>query len=326
MFRGKGFIVLLCAWVLSSCAAKPDIELPVHNCATMPSGGRACATCFVYDGQAYFFAGRDTAETYHNDLWRYNPSTDKWEDLGTTPLSPRVNAAACVYDDKVYIGLGFCGKYSRDTSYLRDWWEYNPLTNDWTRRADYPNYYTDRATAFTGDGELYVGYGFCWNYRRDMFRYTIADNRWDSIDVGVSFHGYPTRSFGGTGCTCQGRHFMGTGYYRESLNWWAEFIPEGRWEKRKAVPGRARTIAASAATGSYVYVCGGLHYGGANTDGEVLQDVQRYNPQTDQWQWVAVMPERMMNHCCFAINGKVYFGLGEDEDYHVSNRLYYIEE
>ena len=69
-----------------------------------------------------------------------------------------------------------------------------------------------------------------------------------------------------------------------------------------------------------------MHYGGVTTDGEVLQDIRRYEPNTDTWQWVGIMPQRLFNHICFAIQGKVYFGLGEDENWHVNNKLYSIEE
>lgn len=325
--KNKKHILFLFAFVLFvSCQQTPEMDITIHSCAPMPEGGRACATCFVYDGQAYFFAGRDQSEKYHNDLWCYNPQDDSWTHLGATPLTPRVNATACVQGNKVYIGLGFCGKYSRDTSYLCDWWEYTPTTQEWKRLADYPNLYTDCATSFVGDGELYVGYGFCWNYRRDMFRYNIAQNQWDSIDVNVSFHGYPTRSFGGTGCTCAGRHFMGTGYYKQSLNWWAEFMPEGYWVERAAVPGKTRTIAASTASSKYIYLCGGMHYGGMNTHGNVLQDILRYEPNGDTWQYIAIMPKRLMNHNCFTIDNTIYLGLGENEDLEINDQLYYFAE
>ena len=299
--------------------------MTVHECAPMPSP-RACATCFVVGNDAYVFGGRrDNDSTRLNDLWKYNASTDRWDSIGKAPMLSRVNATACVHEGKVYIGLGFNGKYKNDSSYLQDWWEYTPVTNSWKQLADYPNHYTDDATAFVGDGKLYVGYGFCWNYRRDMFRYNIASNTWDSIDVEVPFMGYPSRSFGGTGCTCNGRHFMGTGFYRYSLNWWAEFDGQ-HWTERTPVPGKTRTLAASCATDKYIYVTAGIHYGGVNTTGEVLRDIRRYDPETDRWIYVAVLPKGLLNHVCFAVGKRVYVGLGETEDWQINDKLYWFEE
>lgn len=321
----KRIAYILFALLFVACTQEPELEVTLYECAAMPSP-RASATCFVVGENAYVFAGRDKDGTSLNDLWRYSPETDSWVDLGATPLTPRVNATACVAQDKVYIGLGFLGKYSNDSSYMQDWWEYTPATNTWKQLADYPNTYTDRATSFVGNGELYVGYGFCWNYRRDFFKYDIGANKWDSIDVNVSFHGYPTRSFGGTGCTCQGRHFMGTGYYGNSLNWWAELVDGTHWEKRTAVPGRTRTLAASAATKDYLYVTAGMHYGGVNTTGEVLRDIRRYDPHNDRWTYVAILPEGLINHVCFSVGKRVYIGLGETEEWTITDKMYWFEE
>ena len=321
----KKYLYIVMLVLLAACTPQPELEVALHECTPIPSP-RACAACFVVDGQAYVFAGRDSTGTAKNDLWRYTPATDTWEDLGAIPLRPRVNAAACVLNGKVYLGLGFCGKYGNDSSYLRDWWEYTPGTQQWTQLASYPNDYTDRATAFAHGEALYVGYGFSWNYRRDMFRYDISSGHWDSIDVQVSFHGYPTRSFGGTGCTCQGRHFMGTGYYRHSLDWWAELADGTHWERRTPVPGKARTLAATAATDNYIYLCGGLHYGGVNTTGEVMQDIRRYDPQTDRWTYVAVLPQGIFNHFCFTSGGRVYIGGGETEEGRITDKLWCFEE
>lgn len=314
--------------LLVSCTQTPDFEMQLHECAPMPFK-RASATCFIVDGKAYIFGGRDERDSVVNELWRYTPATDSWEDLGTTPLTSRVNATACVTDGKVYIGLGFKGGYFDKTSYLRDWWEYTPHTGKWKRLADYPNGNTDRATAFADEGELYVGYGFSDRYARDMFRYTIETDSWDSIDVQVPFLGNPPRSFGGTGCTCQGRHFMGTGYFGNSLDWWAELVEGTHWEERTRVPGRTRTLAATAASDNYIYLSAGLHYGGVNTTGAVLQDIRRYDPVTDKWQYVAVLPQGIFNHFSFAAGKRIYIGGGETDetpDWPKTDKLYYIEE
>ena len=325
---GKVYRILvtgLLMTMLTACYQDPDMGYEVHSCAPMPVA-RASATCFVINDRAYVFAGRDSEGVLYNDLWCYTPATDSWESLGATPLKERVNATACVSDGKVYIGLGFNGLYGRDTCYLQDWWEYSPQTNQWTQLADYPNRYTDDATSFVGPGELYVGYGFYWNYRRDMFRYTIETNQWDSIDVHASFKGYPPRSFGGTGCTCQGRHFMGTGYFKSSLNWWAELVDGTHWEARAAVPGKARTLASSAANNDYVYLCGGVQYGSVTTTFDVLRDIRRYDPNTNSWQFLAVMPQGLYNHICFTIGNRFYYGLGENAEWAVNKQMYYIED
>ena len=73
-------------------------------------------------------------------------------------------------------------------------------------------------------------------------------------------------------------------------------------------------------------VSGGVHYGGVNTTGEVLQDIRRYDPQKDEWTYIAVLNEGLMNHVSFAIGKRVYIGLGENQDEQINDKLYYFEE
>ena len=326
----KRLAYILLTALLTACTQKPDMQLDIHRCTPMPVP-RASAAVAVIGHDAYIFGGRDAEGNVLNDMWRYDAEADQWTKCGATPLSPRVNPAACAADNRLYLGLGFRGKHGRDSSYLRDWWQYDPAAGQWTQLADYPNNYTDRAVCFTETGRLFVGYGFFWNYRRDMFCYHIAADRWDSIDVHAEMHAFPTRSFGGTGCTCAGRHFYGTGYYGGSLNWWGELqVGEngqtGGWSKQTNVPGPTRTLAAACASDRYVYLMGGLHCGGVNTTQEGLQDIRRYDPQTDTWTWIATMPVPLMNHICFRVGRRIYFGLGETVDEHIQDQLYYIEE
>ena len=101
------WIVAILTLLLIACEpSQPDIQYQIVACAPMPSP-RASAVSFVMDDMAYVFAGRDSADNYLNDLWRYDPQQDEWSRVGTTPLVGRVNATACVYGDRVYLGLGF---------------------------------------------------------------------------------------------------------------------------------------------------------------------------------------------------------------------------
>ena len=315
--------------MLIACeASKPDVQYSISTCAPIPVP-RAAAVSFVVGEYAYVFGGRDAEGNYLNDLWRYDIANDAWTSMRETPLRSRVNATACVHNGIVYIGLGFNGQYSNSTGYLSDWWSYNASTDTWQQLSDFPANTTARAISLVGDGELYVGYGFCWTYERDMYRYNIAEDMWSFIDVHLDRKAFtfPTRSFGGVGTTCQNRYFAGTGFRAYSLNWWGEFLPEGAWVKRKNVPGYKRTTAACAATKDFVYVIGGIHFGGVNTDGKVLSDIQQYNPSTDNWQYVGNLPDGgRMNHIAFSVGNRVYVGLGENEDIQVCGDLYCIYE
>ena len=320
-----GIITLL---MVACESSQPDLQYQIVACAPIPSP-RASAVSFVIEDMAYIFGGRDSEGNYLNDLWCYDMQQDEWILVGTTPLEGRVNATACVHDGLAYIGLGFNGRYSNSTGYLRDWWCYDPSTGAWQQLSNYPANTTARAISMVGQGALYVGYGFCWTYERDMYRYDIENDDWSFIDVHLDRKAFtfPMRSFGGVGSTCQGRHFAGTGFRAYSLNWWGEFDPEGKWYKRKNVPGAKRTIAACTATDNFVYVIGGMHYGGVDTDGQVLNDILQYNPQTDTWCHVGNLPKGgRMNHVAFSVGNRIFVGLGENEDIQICSDLYCIYE
>lgn len=325
----KYWILNIMVIMLIACeASKPDVQYSISTCAPIPVP-RAAAVSFVVGEYAYVFGGRDAEGNYLNDLWRYDIANDAWTSMRETPLRSRVNATACVHNGIVYIGLGFNGQYSNSTGYLSDWWSYNASTDTWQQLSDFPANTTARAISLVGDGELYVGYGFCWTYERDMYRYNITEDIWSFIDVHLDRKAFtfPTRSFGGVGTTCQNRYFAGTGFRAYSLNWWGEFLPEGAWVKRKNVSGYKRTTAACTATKDFVYVIGGMHFGGVNTDGKVLSDIQQYNPNTDNWQYVGNLPDGgRMNHIAFSVGNRVYVGLGENEYIQVCGDLYCIYE
>lgn len=324
----KHWILSVFAVVMLACeSSHSSMEYCIVDCAPIPSP-RAAATSFVVGDYAYVFGGRDSAGTYLNDLWQYDTQNDTWISLGRTPLEERVNATACVQDGVAYIGLGFNGKYSNSTGYLKDWWAYYPNTNTWLQLSTYPANTTAKAVCMVGDCELYVGYGFCWTYERDMYRYDIAEDRWEYIDVHLDRKAttFPTRSFGVVGTTCQDRHFAGTGFRAYSLNWWGEFLPEGKWIKHKNVPGK-RTTAACAATDDFIYVIGGHYFGGVNTDGKVLADIQQYDPQTDTWQYIGQLPNGgRMNHVAFSVGERVFVGLGDNDNLQVCGDFYCIYE
>lgn len=325
MRKDKWYILLL-AVLLAACTNVPEVSVATHTCAIHPAGGRASACACTLNGKAYVFGGRDTVGNYRNDLWQYDPATDSWTNLGNAPMKKRVNATMVSDGGKLYVGLGYAAKHAYvDSAYQRDWWEYTPETNTWRRLTDFPNANTVAGTSVASDGAVYVLYGFGYGFTRTICRYDISSNTWTTLPNNPQ---QPISNFGGRGAMCNGRFYFGLGYKISNLTQWHEAdLPTNTWYTRRSLPGKGREFSACAASNQYVYILGGRHFGGDMTGGEIFESYLRYEPDKDTWEWCGIMPcGRAENQIAFTINDKVYFGLGEDENGHVYNSLYRIDE
>lgn len=314
----RHIILLTLAMLTAACSSNVE-EKPMKlvRCADCPVA-RTSGRAFVVDGTAYIWAGRSAEHAYHSDIWQYNADEDSWTLLPETPLKARVRPCVCVVGEEVYMGLGFHGQYFNDSTYLRDWWCYRPKTGEWRRLQDYPSNQTLGAIAMTDGTYIYVGFGCMQHENRDIFRYDIANNQWTPMqDDTEGRHTFPSCAQGVAAADCQGRHFVGTGVYWKSLNYWAEFIPDGEqstWRERASVPGRGRSCATACATSDAIYLSGGRHLGGTVTNGEVFEDVLRYDVADNKWYLCATLPDGPReNMMAWTLGDNVYFGLGNDK-------------
>lgn len=93
------------------------------------------------------------------DFWEYDPNSNSWApktDIGGEDAPNRGGPSAFVVNEKIYVGLG----QGDDYTYLKDFWEYDPNTDTWTRIADFPGAPRMWATSFVLDGKAYIGTGF----------------------------------------------------------------------------------------------------------------------------------------------------------------------
>lgn len=103
------------------------------------SGGqRERAVGFSIGDYGYLGTGLDTAEQVLKDLWRYDPSTDSWTQMADLPGSARRDAIGFSAGGKGYIGLGVDNEISFQGVKMKDLWEFDPFTNTWLQKADYP--------------------------------------------------------------------------------------------------------------------------------------------------------------------------------------------
>ena len=315
----KKILYILFGLVLIGCKPTPEVKLPVHECATPPEG-RAAATCFATQNTIFILSGRKVDGTYSKTLLCYDVRTDSWQEQ-TQPLTARVNGAACVTTQGVFVGLGFNGvTINSAKSYLRDWWLFDPRAHTWTRKADFPSDKTNAAVCWSDERGIWVASGF-HGFTSEMYRYDITADRWETLETET-----PLRVMSAVSAKCGERYFYGTGYRRQSKDDWYEWFTDGHWEKRASVPG-GRLNAACDATDKAVWIVGGWHYGDTLTTGFYYEDIIRYTPSDNRWTRCGLIPcGTTENGVACAVENRLYFGLGEDKQQQLHQHWYYIED
>lgn len=310
--------------LFAACTKKAEVQLPVVPCAPMPEGRASAAAC-VLNGKAYVFGGRDQSGKAHNDLWEYNPETNIWTKVAVCPGKQRVRAVAIGYNNALYLGLGFTNtNLFKDSCYLRDWWRYSPQTNTWDSLAEYIQGTTVSPIPYVVGERLYTIYGSNGGFSRTMIYYAPSNNTWTKEEDSSL---RAKSGLGGCGAQVQGRCFYGLGFNTSNLDQWYEVdLPTDKWTKRTFLSEKGRSLCACCGTDEYVYIFGGRCFRGELTGGEVFNEYYRYNVADDKWEFCGSMPcGRAENQIAFTLNGKAYFGLGEDPEGKIINQLYRIE-
>jgi N-acetylneuraminic acid mutarotase/surface antigen len=148
----------------------------------------------TYDGSTYAFGSKD--------LWEYDPATDIWVQKADFSGLARSGAVGFSIGNKGYVGMGNTIAGGTQVTYT-DFWEYDPVTNIWTRKAD--GKARMRPVCFSVGNKGYVGLGF--NNEKDFWEYDPAADTWirktDFSGIGrdgaVGFS-IGNKGYAGTGC------------------------------------------------------------------------------------------------------------------------------
>ena len=148
---------------------------------------RSGMMCFTVNEKAYIglggyskntepYAGNKEVYTYR-DFWEYDPIAISWTRKSDFPGENINEATSFIIDGKAYITNGYYDdpNYENDFDkddylYTKQTWEYDPFTDQWTRKADFPGENRKAATGFGFNGKGLLGGG-----GRGYYRYTVED-------------------------------------------------------------------------------------------------------------------------------------------------------
>jgi len=144
--------------------------------------GAAIAASFTINGKGYILTSTDSSTSICNSkLWEYDAFSNTWTRKADFPDSPRQNSSYFVYDGKGYVGqTGICA--TSDAHF----WQYDPIINQWLQIASLPcNLSGGSEIILSYDAKAYLfgGYDFNGSSYRDIWRYDILSNHWDSLGL-----------------------------------------------------------------------------------------------------------------------------------------------
>lgn len=256
-----------------------------------------------------------------------------WIQRTSLPASGRHRGTGCAIGNKGYIGLGHVNGLTGTINYA-DWWEYDPASDSWTQKANYPtqNY---GAVCFTAAGKAFVGGGSYLN--GEFYSYNPATNAWTAVALcPISPGDQQAMSVNNKGYVVSGNLLY---EYDPATNLWTQkanapimfstwcvafsigasgYVKNGTglyeykplnntWTARAVFPGMNTNGGGAMVHGNRAYIVSG--YVGSLS--YVTDEVWEYNPGNNVWTQMPDFPGSSRRFSvAFTINGRGYFGTG----------------
>lgn len=222
--------------------------------ADLPGVERTYAVSFSIGQKGYIGTGRYIS-SYVKDFWEYDPQFNSWAQIPDFPGGDRAFAVGFSIGQKGYVGMGFANSGAIDIR--KDLWEFDPASNTWSRKGDFPGKERGSAAGFSIGQKGYVGAGFSADFEKDFWEYDPATDAWErKADFpAVARHNAAGFSIGQKG-------YLGTGGGApneiKQKDFW-EFDPQANtWTRKAEFPGGERMGVFGFSIGPKGYFCMGL--------------------------------------------------------------------
>ncbi len=275
-----------------------------------PGNPRIFATSFSINGKGYAGLGVKTdigSIPWNNDFYEYDPASDSWRRLSDFPETWRCKTVSLVLNDKAYIITSYLGEANTESDDYSHVWEYDPSTDTWNQKNDFPGKARCDPFGFTIDDRGYMGGGIYerepqfdfWRYDSNTDTWTqlnnLSDKQWNEYIFSISdnVNGY---IFGSCGRSCSRQYNW---KYNESNDTWSQI----------ANMPRANREITGFLLGDKLYIGTGIfsNYKGTNAFFE-------YDPNTDIFTYMNFIEERRAASS-FSIGnyGYLFMGMSDSE-------------
>lgn len=287
--------------------------------ASFPGVKRLDAFSFTIGTKGYAGGGGDTSWYSLGDFWEYDAILNTWTQKTNFTGTARWQATSFSVGSKGYVGLGnnpIVAPYFFD-----DLWEYDPATDTWTQKANFPPGDRNTAVGFSIGSKGYVGTGSSLNNvkYRDFWEYDPFNNTWVQIaDLPAIARTYASGfSIGTKGYCGMGMDSTATialddfWEYDPTINIWTQKanFPAG---PRRDMDGARFTIY------NFGYIGTGVPY-----SGPFFNDFYRFNPANNTWLQIQSLPGVVrVGAFGFSINNRGYIGTGMTNSGAVLNDLW----
>jgi len=224
----------------------------------------------------------------------------------------RSSAVGFSIGGKGYVGTGYNNSYSIYTHCTRDFWEYDPITNTWSQKADYAGGDLTNAVGFSIGNRGYVGTGAyrgpngVFNIKNIFYEYNPDSNTWTrKTDVPGA---YPNGRTYAIGFSIGEKGYIGIGWdtYNGYYKNFYEYDPStDTWTKKLDFSGSERIKSVGFSIGTKGYI-------GLGGKGSIIySDFWEYDPYSNTWSQKADFEgDARYSAVGFSIGVKGYVGLG----------------
>jgi N-acetylneuraminic acid mutarotase len=230
-----------------------------------------------------------------------------WEEVASIPGGNRHHPICFSLDGKGFVLCGNPDPNETEDPYLDDFYEYDPVLDQWTKKADFPGSPRGFGVGLNYNGKGYAGFGYgSGMYLNDLWEYDAETDEWTRLpDCPCLGRTHPAF------LAAQGKIYVGLGGVgTNAKDWWSYDLEDQSWQQEQDFPGVARHHPYYFTVDDIPYVMFG------HSRNAIHDDVYKFDPLTREWVRLQDFPSHArVAGTHFALNGKGYVVAGDDENH-----------